>query len=107
VGGALLAGLIRHVGLWGNVASIGNAGGPSFDATVFPLILRGVSVLGISSANCPMPLRTAVWQRLGTYLKPGHLDAIGHRVIALGDVVAEAGALLDRQRHGRVVVRMA
>ena len=106
VGGALLAGLIRHVGLWGNVASIGNAGGPSFDATVFPLILRGVSVLGISSTNCPMPLRTVVWQRLGTDLKPGHLDEIRHRVIGLGDVIAEAGALLDRERHGRIVVRM-
>jgi NADPH2:quinone reductase len=106
VGGALLAGLIRHVGLWGNVASIGNAGSPSFDATVFPLILRGVSLLGISSANCPMPLRAAVWQRLGTDLKPAHLDQIGHRVIGLGDVIGEAGPLLDRQRHGRIVVRI-
>ena len=107
VGGTVLAGLLRHVNLWGNVASIGNAGGPSFDATVFPLILRGVSLLGISSANCPMPLRVAVWQRLGTDLKPANLDRIGHRVIGLDQVIAEAGPLLDRERHGRTVVRLS
>jgi NADPH2:quinone reductase len=106
VGGTLLGGLLRHVGLWGNVASIGNAGGPSFEGTVFPLILRGVSLLGISSANCPMPLRSAVWQRLGADLKPAHLGAIGHRVIGLDEVLAEAGPLLDRERHGRIVVRI-
>jgi len=106
VGGSLLAGLLRHVGLWGNVASIGNAGGPSFDATVFPFILRGVSLLGISSANCPMPLRTSVWQRLGADLKPAHLADIGHRVIGLDEVIAEAFPLLDRERHGRIVVRI-
>ena len=107
VGGTVLAGLLRHVNLWGNVASIGNAGGPSFDATVFPLILRGVSLLGISSANCPMPLRVAVWQRLGTDLKPANLDRIGHGVIGLDQVIAEAGPLLDRERHGRTVVRLS
>jgi NADPH2:quinone reductase len=107
VGGTVLAGLLRHVNLWGNIASIGNAGGPSFDATVFPLILRGVSLLGISSANCPMPLRAAVWQRLGADLKPANLDRIGHRVIGLDQVIAEAGPLLDRERHGRTVVRLS
>jgi NADPH2:quinone reductase len=106
VGGTVLAGLIRHVNLWGNIASIGNAGGPSFDATVFPFILRGVSLVGISSANCPMPLRKAVWQRLGGDLKPAHLGAIGHRVIGLDEVIAEAASLLDRERYGRTVVRL-
>jgi hypothetical protein len=53
-----------------------------------------------------MPLRTVDWQRLGTDQKPGRLDEIGHRDIGLGDVIAEAGALLDRERHGRIVVRM-
>jgi NADPH2:quinone reductase len=106
VGGALLAGFLRHVGLWGNVASVGNAGGPAFDATVFPFILRGVSLLGISSANCPMPLRTAVWRRLGADLKPAHLSLIGHRVIDLDSAIGEAAALLDRRRHGRIVVRI-
>ncbi|HEX9187701.1 MAG TPA: YhdH/YhfP family quinone oxidoreductase, partial [Vicinamibacteria bacterium] len=63
VGGELLAGLVRHVGLWGQVACIGMASSPDLATSVFPLILRGVSLLGVSSGNCPMPLRHEVWTR--------------------------------------------
>jgi NADPH2:quinone reductase len=104
VGGALLAGLLRHVHLWGNVVSVGNAGGPGFEATVFPFILRGVSLLGASSANCPMPLRTAVWRRLAGPLKPGHLAHIATRTIRLEEILGAFTPLLDRRLHGRVLV---
>ena len=76
VGGALLAGLVRHVSPWGSVACIGMAASPELSGTVFPLILRGVSLLGVTSTNCPMPLRTEVWTRLGSELKPPGLDNI-------------------------------
>ncbi|MBI2380596.1 MAG: YhdH/YhfP family quinone oxidoreductase [Gammaproteobacteria bacterium] len=104
VGGSLLAGLLRHVQLWGNVASIGMAGGHGYEASVFPHILRGVSLLGISSANCPMPLRTAVWQRLGADWKLDGLAALRQRVLGLDEIIAACPALLDRQSHGRLVV---
>src|SRR5690349_4679870 len=53
VGGELLAGLTRHVDFWGNIASIGLAGGAEFKATVMPFILRGVNLLGINSSATP------------------------------------------------------
>ena len=104
VGGALLAGLIRHVGRWGQVACIGMAASPALEGTVFPLILRGVSLLGISSGNCPMPLRHDVWRRLGGDLKPPHLDQIVSREVALPDVVEVAATLVERRALGRVLV---
>jgi acrylyl-CoA reductase (NADPH) len=107
VGGELLEGVIRHVGLWGQVASVGNAAGAELRTSVFPLILRGVSLLGISSANCPMPLRTELWRRLGGDLKPPHLAEIASAVVALADVMPVFGDLLERGRHGRVVVDCA
>ena len=63
VGGDMLAGLSRVVDLYGNIACCGMAGGPGLNTTVFPLILRGVSLLGISSNNCPRPLRLVLWDR--------------------------------------------
>src|SRR3990172_11993179 len=63
VGGALLAGLVRHVSPWGQVACIGMAASPELSGSVFPLILRGVSLLGVTSTNCPMPLRQEGWAR--------------------------------------------
>lgn len=104
VGGTLLAGLIRHIGFWGNVAAVGNAAAPGFDTTVFPFILRGVSLLGASSGNCPMPLRAAIWTRLGTDLKPPAIDRIVGRTVALADVIPACDTLMNRTARGRVLV---
>jgi acrylyl-CoA reductase (NADPH) len=104
VGGRLLSGIIRAVRLWGNVAAVGNAGGPSFDSSVFPFILRGVSLLGASSANCPMPLRAEIWNRLGADLKPPALARIVSREVPLADVVDACGSLMARTALGRILV---
>ncbi len=104
VGGELLAGLIRHVGLWGQIACIGMAGSADLAASVFPLILRGVSLLGISSGNCPMPLRTEIWNRLGGELRPPRLESIVSRVVPLDGVVEAATSLVERRALGRTLV---
>jgi acrylyl-CoA reductase (NADPH) len=104
VGGPLLGGLLRSVGLWGNVAAVGNAAAPDLDGTVFPFILRGVSLLGVSSANCPMPLRTAIWNRLGVDLKPPALARIVSREVPLAEVVEACESLMNRAALGRVLV---
>lgn len=106
VGGELLAGLVRHVRPWGNVAVVGNAGGAELHTTVFPMILRGVSLLGVSSTNCAMPLRAALWNRLGGEWKPRDLARVVTAEIPLAEALPAFGALLDRRSHGRVVVRL-
>ncbi len=104
VGGELLAGLTRHVGLGGQIACVGNAASPELRTTVFPLILRGVSLLGISSGNCPMTLRHEIWRRLGDELRPPQLAAIVSRVVPLADVVSAAEQLMERRALGRILV---
>src|SRR5262249_25931324 len=61
VGGEMLAGLTRHVDFWGNIASVGLAGGAELKATVMPFILRGVSLLGINSSATQRAERLEVW----------------------------------------------
>jgi len=104
VGGELLAGLVRHVAPWGQVACIGMAASPELAGTVFPLILRGVSLLGVTSTNCPMPLRRDVWARLGGALKPPHLATIVSRVVPLAEVLEAAPLLMQRRALGRFLV---
>lgn len=104
VGGPLLAGLLRHTDLWGNVAAVGLTGGTTFDATVMPFILRGVSLLGISSNNCPMPLRRELWRRLAGLWKPRHLKRIHSETISLDDLDLAFKKVLDRQVTGRILV---
>jgi NADPH2:quinone reductase len=104
VGGPLLTGLTRHVGLWGQIACIGMAASPELGGTVFPLILRGVSLLGISSGNCPMPLRREVWSRLSADLRPSRLDEIASREVPLDGVLDAAPLLIERRARGRILV---
>ncbi len=105
VGGALLARLLPHIVEWGNVASVGLAGGAEFSSSVYPFILRGVSLLGASSANSPMSLRREIWRRLGDDLQVADIERFVTREVGLDDVVPTALALLDRQLIGRTIVR--
>jgi len=106
VGGALLAQLIPHVVEWGNVALVGLAGGSDFAATVYPFILRGVSLLGASSANSPMSLRREIWGRLGGDFNIADIERFVTKEIGLDEIVPTAIALLDRQLVGRAVVKL-
>jgi NADPH:quinone reductase-like Zn-dependent oxidoreductase len=80
------------------------AASPQLEGTVFPLILRGVSLLGVSSGNCPMLLRREVWRRLGADLRPAHLDLIASREVPLDAVIEAASLLVERQALGRILV---
>ena len=106
VGGKVLAGLISSTRPWGNIASIGMAGGSECHTTVMPFILRAVSVLGISSANCPMERRLRVWRRLVSDLRPVHLQKIVAGVIDLDELPPVFEQLLEGGHQGRFVVRM-
>jgi acrylyl-CoA reductase (NADPH) len=104
VGGELLAGLLRHVQPWGTVGAVGNAAGPNFEATVFPFILRGISLVGATSTNCPQGLRGEIWKRLGDDLKPAHLEKIAGQIVPLTGVIEACGLLMERKARGRVMV---
>ena len=80
VGGDILAWVLSTMKQAGTVASIGNAQSFNLNTTVFPFILRGVSLLGVDSGFMGEPTRTRVWQRLAGDLKPRHLAAMTRTV---------------------------
>jgi putative YhdH/YhfP family quinone oxidoreductase len=68
VGGVILENIIKSTNTMGVIASCGNVASPKLDLTVFPFILRGISLIGIDSQNYPMPIES----RCGiNYLKIG------------------------------------
>jgi acrylyl-CoA reductase (NADPH) len=105
VGGDLLAWLTRTTNYWGGIASTGLTGGVELRTTVMPFILRGVSLIGIDSAMCPMPVRADVWRRLATDMKPVDLDSIAHE-ITLDGLAAAFETLLAGKACGRFVVNL-
>jgi NADPH2:quinone reductase len=107
VGGEMLAGLTRQVDFWGNIASVGLAGGVKLETTVLPFILRGVSLLGINSSATRRAERLEVWQRIATDLTPRHLDGIAQRTIRFDELPGAFQAYLDGKVTGRTVVKIA
>ena len=106
VGGEVLAWLTRTVDFWGNIASIGLAGGPKLETTVMPFILRGINLLGINSTATPREVRLAVWKRIASDLAPRHLDKIVTRTIAFDELPAAFGDYLKAGVTGRTVVKI-
>ena len=106
LGGDWLAWLLRSTALQGSVVSIGLAASPKLNMTVMPFILRGVNLLGITSANTPRLLRQRVWQRLASDLKPPALAAIRTRIIEFADLPTAFADYLKGAARGRTVVHI-
>lgn len=105
-GGPMLASLLAQTGPYGSVVSAGLAASPALEMTVMPFIIRGVSLLGVSSSSAPRALREQVWERLGDDWKPRHLDSICTREIGLDGLPEVFEAMLAGDARGRTVVRI-
>jgi putative YhdH/YhfP family quinone oxidoreductase len=104
-GGAMLASILKMVKVGGAVAALGNVAGAELNTTVFPFILRGVSLLGVDSGNLPMPRRAALWRKLAGEWKPAMLEQINHEV-TLDGLSEQIDRILRGQIAGHVVVKM-
>ncbi len=107
LGGDYLTWLTRTMNYGGNIASIGLAASHKLETTVMPFILRAVCLLGINSVDTPKDLRRAVWGRIGSDLKPQHLDTIGSKTISFDELPNAFQAYIDGTVTGRVVVQIA
>ena len=105
VGSATLANVLSMTRYGGAVAACGLAGGMDLPTSVAPFILRGVSLLGIDSVICPLPLRQKAWQRLETDLDRSKIAAIVSE-IGLADVIAAGGRIVEGKVRGRIVVKI-
>ena len=105
VGGQILHWVLATMKQAGTVASIGNAASFNIDTTVFPFILRGVSLLGVDSGYMGFPTRQRVWDRLATDLKPRHLAEVT-RTIAFDELPAAFDDFIHGRVKGRTVVRI-
>ncbi len=106
VGGRVLAWTLSTMAYRGVCAATGLTGGPGLRSTVFPFILRGVSLLGIDSVMCPMAERGPLWARMAGELRPADLDSMTTE-IAFDDLQARLATILKGGVTGRTVVRLA
>lgn len=104
VGGKPLATILRSTGHRGCAAACGLVAGTDLPMTIYPFILRGVTLAGIDSANCPRPERLEMWKKLSRPWRIDQLDSLADE-ITLDKLPDRIQKILAGQIVGRTIVR--
>ncbi|MBW2452206.1 MAG: YhdH/YhfP family quinone oxidoreductase [Deltaproteobacteria bacterium] len=105
VGGEMLAAAIKSTKYGGTVTCCGLVGSIDLNVNVYPFILRGVSLLGIDSVQCPMEPRLKVWEKLANEWKVSQLDKLATEC-SLDDLEEKISEILKGQLRGRTIVNL-
>ena len=106
VGGDMLATAIKMTKLHGSVTCCGNVASADLPLTVYPFILRGISLLGIDSQNCPMDVRRRLWKKMAGEWRIDGLDRLKQNV-PLSELSGHIDEILAGKKKGRTVVELA
>lgn len=104
VGGDILSTVVRSTRPFGNVSVLGLANSSMLTMPVFPLIIRGVNMLGVNSAETPYTLRVQLWKNLATIWKPEIPEELVTEV-TLSGLKEYIEKILKGKVTGRVVVK--
>jgi acrylyl-CoA reductase (NADPH) len=105
VGGQTLATLLAQTAYEGAIAACGMAGGAELNTTVFPLILRNVSLLGVSSIETSLPKRLEAWSRLESDLDREKLASLS-RTEPLSKIAELSDEILAGKVRGRIAINV-
>jgi propionyl-CoA synthetase len=105
VGGVMLDSALKATKRGAVVVICGLVASADLHTTVLPFILRGVTMIGVDSAQIPLEERQRIWQLLA---QEWRLDttAVLAREVSLDDLEPEIDRMLQGEQTGRVVVRL-
>lgn len=104
VGGPILEKILKLLNPLGAVTTCGSVSSTQLNMTVFPFILRGISLIGISAQNYPTHLRRILWNKLAKEWKPDHLLEL-YNEITLDEVKPAIELILQGKLKGRTIIR--
>jgi acrylyl-CoA reductase (NADPH) len=105
VGGTILENIIASTKPRGIVTCCGNVASPDLQLSVYPFILRAVSLIGISSQDYPTEDRLRIWDKLSGEWKPDQLYDMCNE-IALEDLHESIDQMLQGKLRRRVIIRL-
>ena len=105
VGGSMLSSILSSMYQNGIITVCGNVGGPKFETTVFPFILRGNSLVGIDSANSPIDKRKMIWKHFSSDWKLDGLEKHS-KIVDLENLIPEIKNILAGKQTGRIILKL-
>ncbi len=101
VGGKILSNLICSTSQRAAIACCGMVGGLNLDTSIFPFILRGLSLFGIDSAESLIDVKDEIWNNFSSNWKLENIDE--HiKDISLEHLPDEIEKILRGEQIGRV-----
>ncbi|WP_461206014.1 YhdH/YhfP family quinone oxidoreductase [Clostridium sp. DL1XJH146] len=105
VGGNTLATAIKSTKYNGAVTCCGNVASHEFMSSVYPFILRGVTLIGIDSSQTPMDTRLKIWNLLSGVWKYASLNN-NVEEISLEELDGKINLMLKGKSKGRILVNL-
>lgn len=105
-GGNTLCTMLKQTQMRGCVAACGLVDSPALNMTVYPFILRGVTLQGVDSANTPRDVAGRIWGLLAGTMKIDHPEKVA-TTIPLDKIDEAVRKILKGEIAGRYVVDLA
>lgn len=105
VGGNILSTAIKSLKYNGVATTCGNVAGASFESSVYPFIIRGVTLYGVDSVQITSFEREILWDKLSKDWKIEDLEKLSTEV-TLDELNDKIELILKGENKGRVVVKL-
>ena len=105
VGGNVLSNLLCATSQRAAIACCGMVNGADLNTSVFPFILRGLSLYGVDSAETEIGIKEEVWKNFSSVWKLQDLEN-EIKEISLSDLPTEIDTILKGQQIGRIRVKI-
>ena len=102
VGGNVLSKMLPQISPHGVVACCGNVAGIEVNTTVFPFILRGISLCGIDSAESAIDFKSSIWHKFADEWRLDLSSMI--KIVTKENLKQEIDLILKGAQQGRVVL---
>ena len=103
VGGNVLSKMLTQISPHGVVACCGNVAGIEVNTTVFPFILRGITLSGIDSAESSLAFKTSIWNKFADEWNLDLSSVI--KTVTKENLQQEIDLILQGGQQGRVVLK--
>ena len=105
VGGNTLSTIIRSTDHRGAVCIVGLVESDSFNLNVYPFLMRGVTIIGIDSAERELEVKEQLWNKLANEWKFDSLNDI-YKEVNLDDIDEEIEKILKGQQVGKILIKI-
>lgn len=103
VGGNILVTALKACKPGGTVTCCGNIYSAELNMTVYPFILNGIKLIGISAQNTPMEIRRKVWNKFQDEYRVDLPDIV--REITLEELPAALELAISKKNRGQVLLK--